>query len=338
MLRTRRPTHALACIAAAIATGCTSIPEGPIMQDAPARIVEQQFSADAIRADLTVLARTVRATAPEGYLAISEEEVAQLVEAEIAALSAGGDRRQAYAAALRIAAAFRSYHVYVLFPHEDWNAEAAGGGRVLGEDVLLTADGLSLSNGQRIERINGEPADRFVTWFRTRYDTHNPLRQAARMRESAASILWTYGAAAPLTFDLAGESVPYRAQEAPMRPRTHPLARGSGGAETAAALNALPFRFDRTAGGVAIDVDVFDPRFEAQWNVSVASLSNAVRANQIERAVIDLRGNAGGSGRMARALAEALLQQPVPMSGGKIWRRSPEYESALAQFVPAWLR
>jgi C-terminal processing protease CtpA/Prc len=58
----------------------------------------------------------------------------------------------------------------------------------------------------------------------------------------------------------------------------------------------------------------------------------------VRRLILDLRGNPGGSGRLSVGLLEALAGARLPTSGGKLWKRSREYEAGLADFVPPLLR
>lgn len=332
-------SRVLSFLAALTLTACATPPAGPIMRDTPQARLARTFTASEIEADLRHLAATVRRTAPEGSLAISEADAAALVARQMTRLSHGGTRRDILPAAMRITGAHQSAHVYVVLPHEDWNRAAAAGERLIVEAMELRGDGLHLRDGRKVIAIGDHSAADFVAWHRDAYDTHNPLRRAARFRERSATALWAWGAPrdAWLLVEAAdGGTEKVEPATAPLEPRRSLFDRGDARGSSA------PPRIGMTEGSrpgtIVLLAPTFDPRSDGEWAAVVDALEARIAAGTVAHLVVDLRGNGGGTGRIGASLLQAIAGRQVAQSGGKRWRRSPEYEAAIAELVPIWLR
>jgi len=309
------------------------------MRDVPQENLTRRFTATEIEADLRHLAATVRSTAPDASLPVTEADTDGLIAQEMARFVDGGTRRNVLPAAMRIAGAFRSAHVYVVLPHEDWNRAAAAGERRITEPMELRGQDLHLPDGRKVLAIGDRSAADFVAWHRDAYDTHNPLRRATRFRERAATALWVWGAPsdAPLLLQATdGTTERLQPATAPLEPRQSLFARG--GATGATTRDPIGVTDGTPPGTVILVASSFDPRREAEWAGVIASLEPRIAAGRIDHLVVDLRGNVGGTGRIGASLLELLSGRKVAQSGGKRWRRSPEYEAAIAELVPMWLR
>lgn len=312
------------------------IPPGPILMDAPQRAVTRTYDRAALLEDLRHLDRTVRATAPEGAPLPDTQAVEALIAAETQALPEAVSRRQIATAVMRVAGAYRSSHIYVLTPHEDWTRAAEAGARQMDRAMSLGSDGVLQLEGRAVDSLNGRPARQFVGWARATFDTHNPLRLPERVRDRGAEMLWLWGLEGP--FDVVFADGTHETFEGrAMVARNHLLAGRSGGGGATAASEA-PFVLDIEAGVAHLTVTRLDQRFEADWEALVARLDDGIRSGGVQQLIVDLRGNPGGSGRLSARLLEVLAGTTLPTSGGKRWKRSREYEAGLADFVPQLLR
>lgn len=330
--------YLVAGIGAWALAGCAAAQgiRGPIMLDAPEQTVAGTFDRSAALEDLRMIDDTVRATVPDGTALPDEATSAADRAMQAAQLPPQASRRQVAAAVMARAGAYRSSHIYVLFPFENWNAAAAQGGRQLDRAIAMTSDETLLIDGRAVSTINDRPARDFMAWVRISYGQGNPLRLPERLRERGADMLWLWGIDAPfrITFsDGTQESF----AGTPMTPRSHPLAGRAQGAASAQAA-APPFSLHMEDGTARLVIERLDQRFEEPWNSLVAELEAGISQARITRLILDLRGNPGGSGRLSAHLLAMLAGAPVPTSGGKRWKRSQAYEDGLAGFVPPMLR
>lgn len=336
MVRSLAAALLAALLSMSAGAACGQIPRGPILLDAPERAVTRTYDRTAILEDLRHLDGTVRATAPEGAPLPDGEVVEALIAREADALGPTASRRQIAAAAMRIAGAYRSSHIYVLTPHEDWTRAAEARSRQMDRAMSLGPNGSLRLDGREVERLNDRSAGDFVDWARASFDTHNPLRLPERFRERGAEMLWLWGLDGPFEAVFADGSRQVIEGRA-MTARNHPLANRSSG-DSAGTPPEAPFSLAVEDGVALLTVERLDQRFEAEWETMVGRLQEALGSSEVRRLIVDLRGNRGGSGRLSVRLLEALAGARLPTSGGKRWKRSREYEAGLADFVPPLLR
>lgn len=306
------------------------------MLDAPDAAVAATFDQAAVLEDLQTIDDTVSAMVPDQAAlpdgALTERERS----AQLARLPASASRREVAAAAMERAAAYQSSHVYVLFPFENWNADAALGRRQLDHALSMTATGMLAIDQRTVTTINGRRASDFLVWVRNSYAQGNPLRLPQRVRDQGPEMLWLWDIDAPFHFEFADGSAA-RFEGTPMSPRSHPLSGRASGADTTQPATP-PFSMQVEEGVAHLKVALLDQRFAEQWNSLVAELEAGIRQGQITRLIIDLRGNRGGSGRLSERLLVMLAGVPVPTSGGKLWKHTQLYEDGLSAFVPPLLR
>jgi hypothetical protein len=333
------PSAVLTFLPMMVAAGCMPIPAGPITRDVPRRVSTGVLTRAEMAADLRTLAATVRATAPEGSLPVPAGDIEAAIARQAEALPLEGSRRQLLPAAMEIAGLFRSRHVYVVFPHEDWNLATERGERLLVEPMALDDSALTLEDGRQVIAIGGRSAREFTAWFRAAYGGANPLQVPERFRRQAAAAFWIWGVSGVPSLAVQtphGGTEQIRPVLAAMQPRRS-FFHSSGGASSS---GGIPIRFTEAASGRAIvlSAPTFDPRRDKEWREVIAALDTRLTAGGVDHLVIDLRGNPGGSGRIGTYLLELLSGRQLAQSGGKRWKRSPEYERGIAELVPAWLR
>ncbi|GBF56381.1 hypothetical protein PbB2_00036 [Candidatus Phycosocius bacilliformis] len=311
-------------------------PRGPILLDAPARIVEGQIDRRSAIDDLRALDQTIRATIPDGAPIPEISQTNAFIANIEAALPATISRREVAAAAMGLAGTYRSSHIYVMFPYENWNLDAARGGKRLDRPIALGSDGSLLIDNRPVERINGRPAADFVAWAKQSYSSYNPLDLPQRIRSRGPDMLWLWGIDGPfrLTFQDGAQMV---IDGVTMSKRTHPLLSKSGGGKQDKRGN-VPFSLVVDMNVARLTVGAFDQRYENEWGALLTQLRAALSQGKVTDIILDLRGNRGGAGRMTSQLLAVLTNKDVPLSGGKRWKRSKAYEDALAEFVPPLLR
>ncbi len=330
--------YVIAMICCWILAGCAlaQVPRGPIMLDAPEQTITASIDRDAVLEDLQMIDETVRAMVPDGTVLPGETALAAERAARVAQLPPSASRRQVAAAAMEQAGAYRSSHVYLLFPFENWNIAAAQGGRQLDRALSMTRDGLLLIDQRAVTTINDRPARDFLAWARKGYGQDNPLCLLQRVRDRGAEMLWLWGIDAPFRIAFA-DGTEASFEGAPMAQQTNPLGgRASEGESKQPA--PQPFSLEVEDGIAQLKVERLDQRFEQQWRTLVVDLEAGIRQGRITRLIIDLRGNRGGAGRLSERLLAMLAGVPVSTSGGKLWKHNQIYEDGLADFVPPVLR
>lgn len=336
MLVAQRYVIAAMCCWTLAGCALAQVPRGPIMLDAPQEAVTATFDPAAALEDLRMIDETVREMVPDGTALPDESILAAERAALVAQLPSLASRRDVAAAAMERAGAYRSSHIYLLFPFENWNADAARGGRQFDRTLSVTTDGRLLIDERAVTTINGRSARDFLAWARKGYGQDNPLRLPQRLRDRAPEMLWLWGIDAPFRVAFA-DGTEASFPGAPMSQRNHPL--GGRSPDDGPAQPATPPFLLQIEDSIArLTVERLDQRFEEQWNTLVTDLETGIRQGRIARLIIDLRGNRGGAGRLSERLLAMLAGVPVPTSGGKLWKRSRLYEDGLAGFVPPVLR
>lgn len=324
------------CVLALAGCAQIQVPRGPILLDASDMTVAMSFSRAAVNEDLRTLDETVRATVPDGASLPSAATIEAFLAERLAMLPEGASRRHVAALATELAGVYRSSHIYVLFPFENWNLDAGRGARTFDLQLSLAADGALRVDGKAVDSINGRAARDFVAWATNSYGQANRLSLPQRVRERGADMLWLWGLDAPFSVKFVDGSQETVAG-ALMTRRDHPLAGRSSGSGSEAASNA-PFSLAIEGGVARLTVVRLDQRFESQWDALISRLRAGISAGEVNALVVDLRGNRGGAGRLSVRLLEVLAGAKVPTSGGKRWKRSQAYEAGLAEFVPPLLR
>lgn len=311
-------------------------PRGPILLDAPKKVVEAQIDKSAALEDLRLFVQTIRTTVPEGGLIPDPSETNTFLTQAASTLPAKLSRRQMAAVTMELAGSYSSSHIYLLFPFENWNQDVDRGSRKLNRPVALGADDSLLIDNRPVQTINGRAASDFIAWVKRSYGQHNPLRLPQRVREGGAEMLWLWGIDGPFTLVFRDGSQQVLEGEAMSR-RDHPLASQSR-TTNQTPLSQAPFSLLIENNVARLDVKVLDQRFFSEWDELMSQLQAEITQGKVTSLIVDLRGNRGGAGRLSARLLEVLTGTDVPMSGGKRWKRSKAYEDGLAEFVPPLLR
>ncbi|WP_085338006.1 S41 family peptidase [Aquidulcibacter paucihalophilus] len=311
-------------------------PRGPILLDAPTKVVQAQISRGAALEDLRSLDQTIRAMVPDGALIPAQDETNAFLSRAASSLPATLSRRQMAAITMELAGSYSSSHIYLLFPFENWNLDADRGGRRLNRSVALAPDDALLIDNRPVQTINGRAATDFVDWVKGSYGRFNPLRLPQRVREGGAEMLWLWGIDGPFTIvfrDGSQEVI----EGVAMSRREHPLASQSQPTSQTQTSQA-PFSLLIEKTIARLDIETLDQRFVGEWEALMSELQAGIAQGKVTSLIVDLRGNRGGAGRLSVGLLKVLTGTDVPMSGGKRWKRSKAYEDGLAEFVPPLLR
>lgn len=301
------------------------------------------------RADLDELAALVDHATPRPYLRRPEAEV----RAEFARLAASIDEpitRRAFAGVLREAcAAYGIGHQYVVGPHEEFNRWIERGGRspsfairVEGDALVVARSRLAgLPDGATLASVGDVSAEELLRRMRARTSAETDAHRDDQVARQFPTHLWEMEFEAP--YALAART-PEGAQIDIVDPGVVPTPRASMFAPARERAAASPsgrvdFRLLWPEPDIALlEWNAMDPRREAEWLAFLTATFGELRERGAAGLVVDLRSNGGGSSSLAVPLLAHLTDKPLRFAGGKLWRRSAEYDRFLESCIVWWAR
>ncbi len=334
-----------------VATGCrqSDLIQQPFRDIEPARI-ERALSREDCQADLAELAALVERASPRPFLHRSREEVERTFERLGDELPPSMTRRQFVGVLREASAAYGIGHQYVVFPHEDFNAWIVGGGRspgiavTLREDAILIRDPgeLGLPAGARLEELNGWPAALLLAMFRARTSADTPAQRDDAIEGRFATLVWELGMEPPYTIVAVGaDGVRRRVEDAGREPgrRSSLFDRSAESREGGTASAERSFSLEWVAPDIAcIRWTRMDPREGELWESFLRETAAALQDRNAAGLIVDLRNNSGGTSSMARPMLGMISDRPGRMAGGKVWRKSEDYDRFLESCVVWWAR
>lgn len=349
--RGRWATLMVGSIAASVATGCqqSDLIRQPFSDIEQARI-ERPLSQEDCRADLAELAALVERATPRPFLRRSREEVEQTFKRLGDELPPSMTRRQFVGVLREASAAYGIGHQYTVFPHEDFNAWVVSGGRsprvtiAIREDAILIRDTgeHDLPAGARLEELNGWPAERLLAILRARTSADTPAQRDDAIEGRFASLVWELGMEAPYTIVARGaDGAPRRVVDAGRAParRSSLFDRSGESRDGGTPQRERSFSLEWLAPDIAcIRWTKMDPREKDAWEAFVRETATALQDRGAAGLIVDIRSNSGGTSSLAWPLLGMISDRPARMSGGKVWRKSEDYDRFLESCVVWWAR
>jgi hypothetical protein len=312
--------------------------------------ISRTLSAAECREDLAELAALVERATPRPFLHRSRQEVEATFTRVCSELPASMTRRQFMGVVREACAAYGIGHQYAVFPHEDFNAWIAAGGRspsfsvAVRDDTLVIRNpgGLALSAGAKLETLNGWSAQRLLAVVRARTSADTAAQRDNAIEGRFADFIWELGMESPYTVVAAaddGTQIRIRDDGRTPGPRVSLFA-GSDAKLASPRQAAEPsFSLNWVTPDIArIRWTRMDPREREAWEAFVQQSADELAQRQAHGLVIDLRDNGGGTSSLARPLLGMISDRPVRMAGGKLWRKSPDYDRFLESCIVWWAR
>lgn len=350
------------CIVGMLALGaaCTAISAAGCSQstfyrnpfpDLPLAEATAPITPDDCRADLDELFALVERTTPRPYARREREGV----RAEFDRLAATIDRpltRREFAGVVREAcAAYAIGHQYMLAPHENFNAWRDAGGRVpsfspepRGDRLVITdAPADEVPTGSELLRLNSVEGRSILAAMRARTSGETDAYRDHQVARQGESLLWEMGFEPPYEAQVrtpAGEVRTWRDDgRTPSERRSLFAMRASGTPASAPSARTPDYDLTWPAPDVAmITWRRMDPRAPESWESFLDASFREIRARDARGLILDLRENAGGSSSLADPLLGRLTTRPVRLGGGKLWRKSRDYDAFLESCVVPWAR
>lgn len=276
------------------------------------------------------------------------------------------DRRRFSAIVDQLAASYGAGHIYTLTPAADWNAWAAGGGRVPSYRFIDDGNTLSirprdgvapLPEGSTLVSFAGIDAGELRTRVRAAVSAETEAFLQQNFPGTAPIVLWGMGLEAPYDIvlrDSTGAIVEIKDAGIPAQRKRRPLERiaedkaavgqdaGDQGSATAKPeADPWSFRWVGDASGEDIGLLTWDSMrsgTEAAWATELDRVFAELESRKARGLIVDIRANGGGNSQNGALLLESVSDNPYRGASGKLWKRSKPYDAFMESSLEWWAR
>jgi hypothetical protein len=373
--RRRRPSRALLAGAALALLGATTLIScsGCSVHELRAVAVREPFPAtddaaivklhdpEALRADLDHFHALQLEATPDIQKHTRLDHASATLERLKASIDRPLDRRSFSAIVDQLAASYGAGHIYALTPAADWNAWAAGGGRVPsyrfiddGNTLSIQArDGVApLPEGATLVSFAGIGADELRARMRASVSAETEAYLQQNIPSTAPVVLWGLGLEAPYYIVLrnaTGAIVEIKDAGIPAQRKRRTFERisaddeagdqGSAAAEPAA--DPWSFRWVGDASGEDIGLLTWDSMSlgtEVAWAKELDRVFTELESRKARGLIVDIRANGGGNSENGALLLESVSDNPYRGASGKLWKRSRPYDAFVEACLVWWAR
>lgn len=271
------------------------------------------------------------------------------------------DRRGFSAIVDQLAASYGAGHIYRLTPAADWNAWAAGGGRVPSYQFIDDGNTLSI---QARDGVAPLPESATLVSFagigaaelRERVRAAVSAETEAFLQQSFPStapvVLWGMGLEAPYDIvlrDATGAIVEIKDAGIPAQRMRRWLERTSAGDEAGDQVSAAAkpeadpwsFRWVGDASGEDIGLLTWHSMLsgtEAAWAKELDRVFAELESRKARGLIVDIRANGGGNSENGALLLESVSDNTYRGASGKLWKRSKPYDAFMEASFEWWAR
>jgi len=293
-----------------------------------------------VREDILFTARTIESMHPNAFHSSTRKQFYRLRDSLIESVSSSMEPTDTWPLIARLCAAVNEGHTHAwysdyfgkhllegrfgLFPLTI--AQVSPAGLIVREDL---SDESSLKAGDRITSINGRPVADLYAWFISLYGGL-PAWRHKRINDDAIGLLHHAGIRSPYRIRYLQEG---QEKEKELRSISYPVfnERRDRARSVIKSLKAPAYAFRRLPGNLALlefnsmegDPKAFDRFLEDSFKT--------FRERPIEGLIVDLRKNGGGNSVFGWYLLQYIAHKPFNMSGGTLWKVSPEGRKFFAE-------
>jgi hypothetical protein len=371
----RRPSRALLAGAALALLGATTLIScsSCSVNDLRAVAVREPFPAtddaaiaklhdpEALRADLDHFHALQLEATPDIEKHTRLDHATATLERLKASIDRPLDRRSFSAIVDQLAASYGAGHIYTLTPAADWNAWAAGGGRV--PSYRFIDDGHSLSiqaregvaplpEGATLVSFAGIDAGELRARVRAMVSAETEAFVQRSIPDAAETALWGMRLEAPYDIvlrDAQGVIVEIKDAGIPAQRRRRAFERTSadhdagdqGSSATKPVAEPWSFRWVGDASGDDIGLLTWDSMrsgTEAAWAKELDRVFTVLESRKARGLIVDIRANGGGNSMNGELLLASVSDNPYRATSGKLWKRSRPYDAFVEACLVWWAR